>query len=374
LTPAVGIVLGPDDALPLAVSGDRDAVGALIDAARPGIERLRAEDPREGTCAEVIPEARGIGSTLIAFLRTARGHQGSLVLGRAPDAPAFTDSDRRLVAAVASQAAVALERASLQRELANRQVVDHELAIGRRIQLSLMPRRFPEVAGWQLASAYEPAREVGGDFFDAFRIRDRPDHIGLVVADVTGKGIPAAILMADSRALIHAAADHGTDPAETLGRVNRILVSERATGLFVTVVHAVLEASTGILQLASAGHDPVHVVRADGSLEILEPHGRLVGLTAELDAEPIAVMLAPGDAWIAHTDGITEARNGDGAFYGEPRYRELLTTLAGRSAKDIVAAVMADVASFRGAAEPSDDLTLLVLRRSEPDEAQPARG
>ena len=215
------------------------------------------------------------GSILAGFLRTARGHHGTVVLARAPGAPAFSDADRQLLAAVASQAAVAIERAELQRRLVERRALDEELAIGRRIQLSLMPRRFPDIAGWEIASAYEPAREVGGDFYDVFRLRDRGACIGLVVADVTGKGIPAAILMADSRGLIHAAADHSDDPADTLTRVNRILVTERASGLFVTVAHGVLDPATGRLVLASAGHDPIHILRTDGRLEILEPPGRL---------------------------------------------------------------------------------------------------
>jgi phosphoserine phosphatase RsbU/P len=226
-----------------------------------------------------------------------------------------------------------------------------------------MPRRFPTIAGWEIASAYEPAREVGGDFYDVFRIRDRPDCIGLVVADVTGKGIPAAILMADSRGLIHAAADHVGDPAETLARVNRILVDERASGLFVTVAHAVLDARTGRLTLARAGHDPVHVLRADGRLEVLEPPGRLIGMVADLGATSIGLVIEPGDAFVAHTDGITEARAADGAFYGEDRFRDLLRRLVGSSAAEIVDAVVGDVVAFRGDAEPSDDLTLLVVRR-----------
>ena len=136
---------------------------------------------------------------LAAFLRTARGHHGTIVLGRPAGAEPFTAADRRLLASVAGQAAVAIERAGLQRQVADRRALDQELAIGRRIQISLMPRRFPRLAGWEIASAYEPAREVGGDFYDVFRLRDRGGCIGLVVADVTGKGIPAAILMADAR-------------------------------------------------------------------------------------------------------------------------------------------------------------------------------
>jgi hypothetical protein len=244
-----------------------------------------------------------------------------------------------------------------------RRQLDAELAIGRRIQLSLMPRRFPELPGWEIAAAYEAAREVGGDLYDAFLLRDRPDQLAFVVADVTGKGIPAAILMADARALIHAAADHSDDPAVTLARVNRILIAERATSLFVTVAHGVIDGRSATLTLASAGHDPVHVLRAGGGLESLEPPGRLIGMVADIAATSVRVTVEPGDAIVAHTDGITEARSPDGAFFGEERFLGILTGNAGRSAAEIVDSVLTVVAAFRGGAEPYDDLTLLVVRR-----------
>lgn len=368
----VGLVLGADDRTPLASSGEPIDIDRLGLAARPLLDRLRAEDPVGGTCAEGADGADGPFATiLVAFLRTGRGQQGSIALARAVGAPPFSAGDRQLLAAVAGQAAIAIERAELQRQISARRVLDHELEIGRRIQISLMPRRFPDVPGWQIASAYEPAREVGGDFYDVFPLRDRPGLIGLVVADVTGKGIPAAILMADSRALIHAAADHGGDPADTLARVNRILVAERANNLFVTVVHAVLDAPSGRLRLASAGHDPVHVLRADGRLEVVDPPGRLIGMVDDIVATTTTIHLDRGDAWIGHTDGVTEARDPSGGFFGEDRFRDLLVRLADQPAHAIVAAVIADVASFRGVAEASDDLTLLVVKRvaaaAEPD-------
>ena len=169
--------------------------------------------------------------------------------------------------------------------------------------------------------------------------------------------------MADARALIHAAADHSTGPAESLSRVNRVLVRERATSLFVTVAHGVIDGTTGVLRLANAGHDPVHILRADGSLEALEPTGRMIGMVDEIAVGTDELTIRPGDAIVAHTDGVTEARSPDGSFYGEERYADLLRSLAGRSASEVVGAVTADVEAFRDGAEASDDLTLLVIRR-----------
>lgn len=321
----------------------------IVDGA--GRELARAGDASTGGSSIGRPARRSV-----EFDGTILGR----VEASGPSAPAVAD----LLARTLGLAAGAAERAIRADQAADRRALEHELEIGRRIQISLMPRRFPNVAGWEIASAYEPAREVGGDFYDAFTLRDDPDRVGLVVADVTGKGIPAAILMADARALIHAAADHGGGPSDTLGRVNRILVDERASGLFVTVAHAILHAPSGRLSLVSAGHDPVHVLRADGRLDVLDPPGRLIGMVADLATETETVELWAGDAFVGHTDGVTEARSADGSFYGEDRYRALLASLAGASAAAIVNAIALDVAAFRGAAEPSDDLTLLVVRRA----------
>ena len=364
LAAPLGFVAGPDDTTLLAASGGAEEIAALRVAAVPLIEKLQGEDPRVGSCAELefVPDER-FGSLLAGFLRTARGHHGTIVLARLAGSSSFSAADRQLLASVAGQAAVAIERAALQHQIVERRTLDEELAIGRRIQISLMPRRFPEIDGWEIASVYEPAREVGGDFYDVFRLRELAGWIGLVVADVTGKGIPAAILMADSRGLIHAAADHSPDPATTLERVNQILVTERASGLFVTVAHAILDPATGRLVLARAGHDPVHILRADGRLEVLDPPGRLIGMVAELGLVTVEAVLEPGDSFVGHTDGVTEARAADGSFYGEDRFRDLLRHLAGKPAAAIVHAIDSDVAAFRGSAEPFDDLTLLVVRR-----------
>jgi serine phosphatase RsbU (regulator of sigma subunit) len=371
----VAAVLAPDaESPPLARHGLPDEVGRLVDEATGVVARLRADDPIQGVCADLLGSVDGglFGSGLVAVVRTARGPHGSILLGRRRERRPFDDADRRLLAAVASQTAIALERGALQEEIIRRRQVDDELAVGRRIQRSLMPRRFPDLPGWEIAAAYDAAREVGGDLYDAFLIRNRPDLLGFVVADVTGKGIAAAILMADARALIHAAADHAADPAETLDRVNRILVSERASGLFLTAAHGRIDTVSGRLALASAGHEPVLLLAPDGRVSALEPPGRLLGMVALLDATPVEVPIDPGTAIVAYTDGVTEARSPDGAFYGEDRLLALLGRLGGRSAAEIVDTVVSDVRTFRAGAEPSDDLTILVIRRTSPDVAGPS--
>ena len=203
-----------------------------------------------------------------------------------------------------------------------------------------MPRRFPNLAGLgDRGGLRVGARDRRRLLRHRSGSATSPAGSAFVVADVTGKGIPAAILMADARGLIHAAADHSSDPADIpdAGQPDPRPASGQ-TSLFVTVAHGVLDARDGRLRLASAGHDPVHVLRADGSLEVARADG-----PADRDgrrasrSEPIErTILSPGDAIVAHTDGVTEARSPDGAFYGEERFTALLRSLAGRSASEIV--------------------------------------
>jgi Stage II sporulation protein E (SpoIIE) len=353
IAPGITVTIGDVDGSPLLVAG----------VSAPADETAATAEMRKGD--EVIGQVRVAGPPALATLEAIADLVGGavhLAFAAQPDLDARPAAgDEPLEPSPTAGPAVVADPAADHR-------VEGELAIGRRIQRSLMPRRFPSLPGWEIAAAYDAAREVGGDLYDAFLLRNRPGCLGLVIADVTGKGIPAALVMADVRALIHAAADHGGGPAVTIDRVNRILVAERATGLFVTVAHAELDAQSGSRTLASAGHEPVHVVRNDGTLDILEPPGCLVGMVAEIRVDPVDATLGPGDALVMHTDGVTEARDPTGGFYGDDRLRDLLRSVAGRPASAIVDAIVADVTAFRAGAEAFDDLTLLVVRRAANDD------
>src|SRR4051794_23846912 len=347
---AAGVALAGGTRVGSARADGRELIGRGIARLDGGSVAVRAVGPEPEAALRVIVSGAGALADLERI---------TVLVAAAADVALATRSLPAASSASASSEASPLDA----QHTADHDRLDGELAIGRRIQRSLMPRRFPSLPGWDIAAAYDAAREVGGDLYDAFLLRDRPDRLGFVVADVTGKGIPAALVMADVRALIHAAADHGGGPGVTLSRVNKILVAERATGLFVTVVHGEIDAATGNVDLANAGHEPVHIVHADGSIDILEPTGRLIGMVDDILCTSAHARIGPGDLLVAHTDGITEARSPDGRFYGEDRYRATLAAAAGRPADAVVDAVVADVTRFRDGAEASDDLTLLVVGR-----------
>ncbi len=243
--------------------------------------------------------------------------------------------------------------------------LEHELAIARGIQISLMPRVFPQPAGWRIASVYRAAREVGGDFFDAYELPSRPGKVGFIVADVTGKGVTAALVMAFTRAVLRSAAYNGTGPADALVRTNRVLVKDASTGLFVTAFAGEFDTVTGQLQYASAGHEPPLLVRAaDGVVRELDlPDAMMLGAFPDFAAVETTVQLEPGDLLVAFTDGVTDAINHDRVRFGDARFQAALGAVAAGGPDHAVEGVLAAIDAFSNGEAAADDITLLAIGR-----------
>jgi serine phosphatase RsbU (regulator of sigma subunit) len=322
-----------------------------------------------------ITDDPGLEALLAAASALAGGAVIAVAATPAPDGRSLPlRLDERMVGHVHYDAAVPDELVGLvcaalemtlrgARQHASRARAAQELAIGRDIQRSLLPHHFPKVEGWRFAADYEPAREVGGDLYDVFRVRGSGRELALLIADVTGKGVPAALLMADTKALLHAAADNADDPADALARVNRILTVERRSSLFVTAALAEVDTGSGSLRLASAGHEPPVLVGEGGRVEQVQAGGPILGAFAGAAYQLQTCDVAPGESVVLYTDGITDTRDESGAFYGERRLLALLADLGGLEPDELLAAVLDDVRSFRGEAEVFDDLTILVARR-----------
>jgi sigma-B regulation protein RsbU (phosphoserine phosphatase) len=243
--------------------------------------------------------------------------------------------------------------------------LEAELALSRRIQRSLIPLTPPDLRGFEVATHYEAAREVGGDFFDVFPLRDRAGRAGLVIADVTGKGIAAALLMAFTRPLLRSTVDQARDPQVALERTNTILVQERRSSLFITAVVGVLDLRTSVLRLANAGHEPPLVVPADGRpVRWLTGSGTLLGAFATLGLTTIEVHLAPGDLVLLYTDGVTDTRGASGERFGDERLVAVIEAARRGSARELVDAVVEATRAFQGEMPAADDLTIVALRRA----------
>ena len=239
-----------------------------------------------------------------------------------------------------------------------------ELAISRIQQRSLVSLKPPEVPGYDLASYYEPAREIGGDFFELFPLRRRGRPLGITIADVTGKGIAAALLMAFARPVIHSALQAASGPADALRRTNRILVEELHTALFITALVGRLEVRTGRVSLANAGHEPPLLIPADGApVAAVEGGGRMLGMSSPLDLPEVEIELAPGDRLLLYTDGVTDAMTSTGERFGKDRMLSTIEHARGGSAHDIVAALSRAVSGFCEGVVPADDVTIVAVGR-----------
>ncbi len=289
---------------------------------------------------------------------------GVLNLGPRRSEQEYSTDDRKLLDNLAAQAAPALRVGQLVRqqkaEARTRERFEQELEVARLIQQNFLPRELPDLAGWDVAAYYRPAREVGGDFYDVIPLAD--GQIAFVIGDVTDKGVPAALVMAATRSVLRAFAQRLVDPGAVLEQVNDHLCPEMPEKMFVTCFYGVLEPATGRFRYANAGHDVPYVKTADGSVE-LRARGMPLGLMPGMAYEEKEMMLDPGDSVLLHSDGIVEAHNPEGEMYGFPRLKAAVARYPGGAA--VIDRVLADVHSHTGTdAEQEDDITMVTLRRS----------
>lgn len=252
----------------------------------------------------------------------------------------------------------------LMEEEIKRQRMEEELIIGRRMQLSLLPRGCPQVPGFAFAAGYRAANEVGGDLYDFIVQPDNRAKIHIVIGDVTGKGVPAALYMAVSRTLMHTYALDGSSPAEALRRVNDFILHDAASPLLLSAFYGVLDADNGRLTYASAGHNPpLWLHTATGEVEPLEARGLLLGAFREFVGDERAIVLAPGDFVVFFTDGITEARNPAGAFLDDEGLEAIVRSQPWANAEALLTAIVAGVDAFADGTPQADDFTVVILQR-----------
>ena len=231
-----------------------------------------------------------------------------------------------------------------------------EFEDARLIQRGLLPAAMPQAAGVQLASSWQPANGVGGDCFDALTFAG---GVGLTIADVAGKGVPAALLMSNLQAAVRAFAQEGAAPGSVCTSVNRLLCRNMASGRFVTFCYVRLDPAARRLTYANAGHNPPLLIRADGRVDLLAPTGTVLGVFAESTYEQGDFHVGPGDRLILYTDGITEGRNAAGDEFGEDRLADSATRHRALPAEEMLAAMLRDVEAFNDG-KYEDDATLIV--------------
>ncbi|HEX6482575.1 MAG TPA: SpoIIE family protein phosphatase [Ktedonobacteraceae bacterium] len=322
------------------------------------IDKLHLESP-------ALRALKAAGVRLVVPLVSQGELVGLLNLGPHLSEQDYSTDDRVLLNNLAIQAAPAVRVAQLVREqqaqVRARERIEQELRVARLIQQTLLPKDLPAIPGWRLSARYLPAREVGGDFYDFLYFED--GRLGLVIGDVTDKGVPAALVMATTRSILRSVAQRLISPSEVLERVNDSIYDDIPPKMFVTCLYAVLDPVTGQLRYANAGHD-LPYRRHKGGVSELRATGMPLGLMPGMSYEEKETVLAPGESILFYSDGIVEAHNLDGNMFSFPHLMELV----GKHADDttLIDFLLAELAAFTGPDwEQEDDVTMVTLQRSE---------
>jgi sigma-B regulation protein RsbU (phosphoserine phosphatase) len=323
------------------------------------VDAMEDDRFREGLSVRLL----GIRSVVCVPLLARDEVFGLLTLYSENLSSRFEADDMSLLLALAAQVGLALANVRLHRRVVQQELLTHDLALARRVQAGFLPRSAPEVEGWGFAAHYAPALEVSGDFYSFLALEGR--HVGVAVGDVSGKGVSAALLMARLTSELRAQAVSRTDPAEILARVNAALTPELDDGMFATLALLVLDAETGRVRLASAGHPPPLLRRADGRVEPMPaPPNVPIGVQADAVFPGKSFGLSEGETVVLFTDGISEAER-NGVLFGEQRLRETITS-AGPAPGEVLACILSAVELFLQGTPPGDDVTLVCFGPSRP--------
>jgi serine phosphatase RsbU (regulator of sigma subunit) len=344
--------VGPDDPL-IAWLEAATAPVALdeLEVASPARDALQAAGMR--LVVPLVSQARLVGLLGLGPRRSERD---------------YAVDDRKLLEDLAERAAPALRVAQLVRRLVRQQAdelqarerIEQELQVAQLIQRQFLPREPPELSGWYVATYYQPAKAVGGDFYDFIELPD--GRIGLVCGDVTGKGVPAALVMATTHSILRGDAPQFSSPGKVLERANNLLLQDIPPQMFVTCLYGVLDPSTGTLRYANAGHNPPYVHTRGGVVE-LRATGMPLGAMPNMRYEEKEATLAPGDTVLLHSDGLVEAHDRDRRMFGFPRLAELMNDCTG--GPELIQLLLGELDGFTGPDwEQEDDITLVALQRA----------
>jgi serine phosphatase RsbU (regulator of sigma subunit) len=362
-TPAVSEpemqVVAPD----LQIAPDDPILAYLADASGVvEIEKLDLDSP-------ALREMKAADVKLVVPLVSQGELIGLLNLGPRLSQQEYSADDRKLLSDLSTQTAPAVRVAQLvrqqQQEAQERERIEQELRIARLIQQTLLPKTLPQLPSYDVAAYYQPAREVGGDFYDFMELDD--GRLGLVVGDVTDKGVPAALVMATTRTMLRASAQRLFSPGEVLRRANDALVTDIPPNMFITCLYAILEPESGRLVYANAGHDlPYRRMRESTAAEELRATGMPLGLMPGMSYEEKEITLEGGESVLFYSDGLVEAHDPTTReMFGFPRLQGLVGTHR-EGGSSLIGFLLSELTRFTGEGwEQEDDITLVTLERSE---------
>jgi serine phosphatase RsbU (regulator of sigma subunit)/putative methionine-R-sulfoxide reductase with GAF domain/anti-sigma regulatory factor (Ser/Thr protein kinase) len=300
---------------------------------------------------------------LIGFPLVIRNDMyGVMLVEEDASAPRFRSKRVEIITSIAQQLVLSIQNEHLQLEMVVRERLEHEIELARQIQKTFLPEHLPDFPGWDLAATWLTARQVGGDFYDVIELPG--GKLGLLIADVSDKGMAAALFMALTRTLVRAVVYDTPSPADVLKRVNALIIPDNRQSMFVTAVYGVLSLESGEFTYANAGHNPpVWVSRAGKQLESLPPTGAALGIIEDFSIGERTIAFALDDLLLLYTDGLTEAFSPQDELYGEQRLQAVLQNLEPSAARTVLNALEASVNEFMGGLSAADDLTMLALKR-----------
>jgi len=304
----------------------------------------------------------GLRSILCVPLQLKGKPLGLIYVDNRLQAGIFTNDDLELLTAIASSAAIAIENARLYQVAVEKGRLERELQMAREVQAKLIPQEPPSLKGWEFAAAWQPAREAAGDFYDFIELHS--GQLGIVIGDVSDKGMPAALFMALTRSVIRASLAQADQPNEAIYQANRVICGDSAESMFLTLFYGQLDAETGNLVYVNAGHNPPFLYRAaTGELQKLTRTGMALGIQDEEEYQQQSVRFEPGDWLFLYTDGVTDATSLAVEEYSEERLVRLLLEWRSANPKEQAAALEADLRVHVGTAAPFDDITLVIMKR-----------
>jgi len=321
-----------------------------------------SDDARFAAANSIL--ASGARSIAAAPLLAAEGCLGMIVLTSRAEVRRFSEEDLELLVSLASAAALRIRNVALAEETARGRLLEKELALAHEIQMGMLPKEFPSRREFELHAAVRPARSVGGDLYEFFADEGR---LWFVVADVSGKGLPAALHMAVTKTLFRAFVQTEPSLSAVLARMNRELCRENERAMFVTAFAGCLDLATGELEFGNAGHNVPYLLLRDGSpRRVTGGPGMALGVVEDFAYPAGRIRLEPGESLFLYTDGVTEALDPKGEQFSEERLQDCLRGLAGATAAQLVERTLAAVQAFAGAAPPFDDVTVMAVRYLSP--------
>lgn len=375
LMPTTGYVLTKQKYLSERVKRERIplAEGIIGEAAATGKAILVSDAQNDPRVPKTALDYLAIRSIMVAPLKVRDMVSGVLAVVNKKNALAFTDDDLELLQSLANQAASTVELVKLHTEFAEKQRIEQELRVAHDFQKMLLPVACPTLEGFEVAAFSAPALEVGGDYYDFFFVDDEKRYLGIAIADVSGKGIPGALIMSMVRCTLRAEARKNLSPKDVLMRANQGVYEDTKENVFITMTYGILDTQERKIRFARAGHEPLVTVKSDSSVRLYSPDGIALGMVSNdmfALVEEQVLQLEKGDVAVLYTDGVIEAMDEHANEYGQRRFFDFVAQNREVAPQEMIEKTLADIGTFTHGYPQHDDITMVAIKVLEQPAAQ----